>query len=665
MTKSLFFSLFAFLLLIQPLAAQKKESWKQLVKDAEVLAVKRDYAAAADHYERAWRIKEKKTELAFQAAENYYQNRNYRKAAELYQLLRDDADDYPLLGLKYARSLKQDGQYAKATEAFESFLNSYSGEGKAMLRDIISNEIAGCELGTQLPAQMDKAIELVFPGGTVNTGSMEFGPVSAPDGSFRFSSDRGGVARIYSMGQETNGSGTAKTPGNFPVIQNGQYCHGSYTPDGARFYFTICNADEKWDDVNTRCEIYYLSSMNNGWSAPQRLPDYINAAGKNATHPFVFYTGSEEWLFFSSNLDGGRGGMDLWYVKRPKDNPQAAFSQPVNLGPVVNTAGQEISPFYDTEKETLYFSSTGHISIGGFDIFQTKGQTSSWSMVENIGMPYNSSADDFGFISDVNQTGGYLVSNRPFGGEKPNTTNTDIFRFNNLNRRLALRGAVYNKTQGDILEDVQVDLYQVMEGMERLVGSEQFEDGRYEFIIEPNQKYKVECYKTGYSLQNFAFSTDDPSRVVYGEAVFLEEEQPETEDPVSAPVLDEQPAPAKEVDDEFLNAAGKEYTESGYGPDDKLTYKTRSPRYRGDYFKIQVSAESRYNPGLKKFQNLKAHGSVETEYLVKAKVTRVMIGAFFDAEEAFEKLPAIRKLGFPGAFVVKYSDGRRFGKINP
>lgn len=662
MKKSILLSLLLLFGIGQRLQAQKKESWKQLVKEAEVLMTKKDYAEAADHYERAWRQKEKKLNLAFLAAENYYLNKDYRKAAELYQLLRDDAEDYPLLGLKYARSLKQDGQYARATEAFENFLNGYNGEGKAMLRDIISNEIVGCELGTQLPAQIDRAIELVFPKG-INTGNMEFGPVSAPDGTFFFSSDRGDIARIYRLEERTDGSAVAKTPENFPVIQNGQYCHGSYSPDGERLYFTIC-AEENWDDVNTRCEIYCLTRLENGWSTPQRLPDYINAAGKNSTHPYAMFVGSEEWLIFSSNLEGGRGGMDLWYTKRSKDNPEAVFSEPVNLGPLVNTAGHEITPFYDAGNEVLYFSSNGHISIGGFDVFQTKGSGSSWSAVENTGMPYNSAADDYGFVLDVNQTGGYLVSNRPFGGEKPNTTNSDIFRFNNLNRRLALRGAVYDKGRGDILTGVQVDLYQLRDGMERLVGSEEFEDGRYEFIIEPKQTYKVECNKTGYEVAEFSFETSDPSRVVYGEAVFLALEATGM-DATAPAVIATQPKEADPdpAEAEFLNLEKKEYSASGYGPDDKLAYKTNALRHRGDYFKVQVSATGKYIPS--KYKVLESFGDLENEYLINAKMTRVIVGTYFDEAKAFSVMEALRKKGFPGAFVVKYNNGLRYGRINP
>ena len=669
MKKSLFFSAVLMLWACHDLAAQKKESWKVLAKAAEVLAVNKDYGAAADHYERAWRLKDKKTDFAFAAAENYYLAKNYRKAAELYEVLRDEADEYPLLGLKYARSLKQDGQYARAVDAFEGFLNTYNGEGKAMLRDIISNEVAGCELGTQLPAQMDRTIEVVLPEGAVNTDRMEFGPISTPDGGFWFSSDRGGIARIYSVEQENGTPGAAKTPENFPVIQNGQYCNGSFTPDGERFYFTICNANERWDDINTRCEIYFLNRTANGWSAPQRLPDFVNAPGVNATHPLALFVGGEEVLFFSANLEGGRGGMDLWYVKRNRSTPDAPFSRPVNLGPVVNTAGHEITPFFDTADDMLYFSSTGQVSIGGFDVFRTKGSGTNWSAVENAGMPYNSSADDFGFVMDVNQTGGYLVSNRPFGGQKPNTTNTDVFRFNNLNRRLALRGAVYDKALGEIISDVQVDLYQILDGIERPVGSDVFGDGRYEFIIEPNQKYKVECYKMGYLTSSFAFETNDPTRVVYGEAVFMDEEPtaviPSTTPTAVQPTVPNNAPKVDPAEAAFLNVAGKEYSASGNGPDDQLTYRSKARRYRGDYFKIQVSATARYNLSQPKFKALEAHGTLETEYLTTAKITRIMIGVFFDAGEAFAALNKVKAMGFPQAFVVKYTDGLRYGKINP
>jgi len=88
------------------------------------------------------------------------------------------------------------------------------------------------------------------------------------------------------------------------------------------------------------------------------------------------------------------------------------FSVPVNLGPGINTPGNEITPFYDYENSTLYFSSDGHVSLGGYDVFKSEGTFGQWGEVENMGFPVSSSADDMYYIRELGSGDVYLVSNR-------------------------------------------------------------------------------------------------------------------------------------------------------------------------------------------------------------------------------------------------------------
>ena len=141
-----------------------------------------------------------------------------------------------------------------------------------------------------------------------------------------------------------------------------------------------------------------IKKSGNAWSQPERLPDYINMKGVTATHPFPVHIGGQEFLYFASSRTGGRGGMDIWYVTRDLGIDNNDFTFPVNLGPSVNTLGDEITPYYDQTEGALYFASNGLISIGGFDVFSSRGTEVNWSVPENVGLPYNSSADDYFFI---------------------------------------------------------------------------------------------------------------------------------------------------------------------------------------------------------------------------------------------------------------------------
>ena len=121
--------------------------------------------------------------------------------------------------------------------------------------------------------------------------------------------------------------------------------------------------------------------------------------------------------------------MDLWYATRSLDSPDIDFSIPINLGNKINTLGDEITPYYDSENGELYFSSNGQPSMGGQDVFKATGEESIWTTPENLALPYNSTADDYYYTKTPNSNRGFFVSNRVFGVEKIRTTHEDIFEF--------------------------------------------------------------------------------------------------------------------------------------------------------------------------------------------------------------------------------------------
>jgi len=102
----------------------------------------------------------------------------------------------------------------------------------------------------------------------------------------------------------------------------------------------------------------------------------------------------------------------IWYTSRDLNSGDIDFTYPVNLGKQVNSIRDEISPFYDDTKGILYFSSNGHVGLGGWDVFKVNGLEKKWEQPENLGLPINSSADDFYYVLKPSRTGGFLVSNR-------------------------------------------------------------------------------------------------------------------------------------------------------------------------------------------------------------------------------------------------------------
>src|SRR5690606_35846109 len=129
--------------------AQDKMSWKQHAKLADGLYAKGQFADAAEHYRAAWKKKTKKTEYIYRAGECFYLIRDYRNAVDAWQNVKDEQETYPMIGLKYARALKQNGDYEAASSELVNFLAKYQGVDKAAVSEVVQNELRGCELAAQ------------------------------------------------------------------------------------------------------------------------------------------------------------------------------------------------------------------------------------------------------------------------------------------------------------------------------------------------------------------------------------------------------------------------------------------------------------------------------------------------------------------------------------
>ncbi len=636
-------------------SAQKKMSWRKHRKAAEAAFETGDYGEAGYHYQQAWQKKKKKTELIFKAGEAFYLDRNYRDAASAYQEVKDENDEYELVGLKYARSLKQDGQYDKAINAFEAFNASYTGDGKAILEEIIRTEVQGAELAKQLMAN-PKEMDFEHLPGTINTDAEEFAAVPFSDEVIYYTSTSGDRARIYSSIQGEGGWTKGRTPENFPVITDGHYAHGSLSPDGQQFYFSICNDNDPYNNITSRCELYVVRRNGSNWSKPEKLPSTINVDGFTTTQPNVVYNGDVEMLFFASDRKGGRGGMDIWYVARNRSQGGSNFSAPVNLGPTINTLGDEMAPFYDNQDQILYFASNGHPSMGGFDIFAARGSLSNWSIPENQGVPINSSADDYFYTRSNSGALGFVSSNRVFAGEKLNTTNDDVYEFRLTPRTMMLEGQVFEEATDNPLTPYTLSLYEINQnGEENLILNRQFSTPDYRFEVLPNRQFMIQVNREGYRPAGYTFTTDNPNVFSYGQPIYLAKMDlpPEPETPTE---------PEGESGNEAFPEV--EYTARGFGPYDKKEYVSSAPRFDGTYYKVQIIATRKYAPDNSKFAGVESMGEVHTEALTGNNLTRVLVGTYFTGEEAKAAQSQLRQMGFSGAFVVKYEDGIRFGRVN-
>ncbi len=516
---TLFIFLFAFTLNAQ------SDNWKKNLKTADDLFGEAQYASAAEYYMAAWKQKPKKLEIVYKAGEAFYIIKDYAKAADAFKNVKDEYGDYPLIGLKYARALKQSGDYDAASRELVYFLNNYKGADKDIISELVQNEIRGCELGIKMNAFPDEDVEIQHLSSNINTPETEFAPFAFNDETLYYSSTMAARAEIYRTLKVNGEWSRPERPSGFPDIENDHFCNGNLAPDKKRFYFTICKSKESWGGLTTECDLFVIKKQNDKWGNPERLRDYVNIEGSTSTHPYVVHQNNTELLYFASNREGGKGGMDIWYMTRDLRSDDIDFTFPINCGSTINTKGDEISPFYDQEAGSLYFSSNGLVTIGGYDIFQANGNKSSWEKPENVGTPLNSSADDFFFVRTPSRQGGFFSSNRMFGAEKIATTDEDIFSFTDGDSapKISVKGNVVDKKNDENLNGVMVSLSQYMEGgRKQFMANKRFDDGNYFFEVLPGAEYELEAQKEGFLPKTYVFSTREDGMRTAGKTIKME-----------------------------------------------------------------------------------------------------------------------------------------------
>ncbi|MBT5273459.1 MAG: OmpA family protein, partial [Flavobacteriales bacterium] len=250
---------------------------------------------------------------------------------------------------------------------------------------------------------------------------------------------------------------------------------------GTVMYLTQCKVEKK---KALGCGIYVSKRKGKLWGATQMLQVKLDS---NTTIGHPALSDDETVLIFSSDLAGGYGGKDLWMSVKEKRN---RWSEPVNLGPLVNTPGDEMFPFL-ADEGVIYFASNGHVGMGGFDIYKTsEDENGAYILPVNLKSPVNSSFDDFGMIVETGGERGYLTSNRT-GGKGGD----DIYQFELPALVLNLKGIVTDSKTGAIMTGVKVQLI-ANDGT-----SNEFETdntGKYEFKLIPLTSYEIVVNTEGY-----------------------------------------------------------------------------------------------------------------------------------------------------------------------
>ena len=227
--------------------------------------------------------------------------------------------------------------------------------------------------------------------------------------------------------------------------------------------------------------------------------DYI------ATHPTVGYLLGNEVLIFSSDMDGGEGGYDLYYSL----NQGGEYTTPVNLGAEINTSGNEFTPYF--RENTLYFATDGRPSMGGLDIYSAEWDGTTWEEPMNLGAGYNSGYDDWYFSADEAGTRGFIVSNRPSDATrsvKSKTCCDDIYTFEIRDIILDLLTTVFDDETKEALPGARVTKFEVVNNNPGKSETKSNEiDNEFNFLLDPDKSYKVTVERDGYFPKEFTFNT--------------------------------------------------------------------------------------------------------------------------------------------------------------
>jgi peptidoglycan-associated lipoprotein len=402
-----------------------------------------EYYDAIDQFKDAYSKSKKadkgtRTELGYMIAECYRLTNDPKDAETWYRLAVKSSFSKPEAEYWLAESLKKNGKYQQAIEELKKYKQISPSDTRA------DQEIRSCELALEWqrnpePYKVDELKDL-------NSPQSDFSPAYGRDdfGLIYFTSSREDAA-----GNKTHGATgqnftdifesriDKKSKWSTPVPVEGinsDFEDGtpSLSANYKELYFTRCEVGKR---EKKGCVIMFTKRNGEKWDSPKSielLPDSLVAA-----HPSISHDGLK--LYFVSDMPGGSGSKDIYVVTRGSEGDQ--WSAPVNLGRDINTQGDELFPFI-REDGVLYFSSDGHIGMGGLDIFKAVPQPDGSWTVTNMKAPINSFADDFGIIFQDSQEKGIFSSTRK-GRE-----NDDLYSFELPPKRFNVTGLVKDEKTG-------------------------------------------------------------------------------------------------------------------------------------------------------------------------------------------------------------------------
>jgi outer membrane protein OmpA-like peptidoglycan-associated protein/tetratricopeptide (TPR) repeat protein len=476
--KKLFTGIICLLLVINQIAAQKNSK-----------EIKGDKYYSFYSFDKAIEKYTQSDDLTIEGqrklANSYFNSENTTKSEEVYAKYINQTGITSEDIYNYASVLRTNGKYEESNKWMDKF------------KEMNPNDLRA----KNYAASNDKLTNLLKDEGrykidhlNINSNQQDFG-TSFYNDKIVFASSRSGlgtVKRDYNWDNKPFlnlyvadvASGQLKNPTNLNKKINKKLHEGpaSFANSGSLMAFTKNNYEGKSKDGIVKLQIFFSELKDGKWNKEE--PFKLNNSEYSVGHPFLLPDGKS--MFFSSDMPGGFGGVDLYLITK---GDSGAWGKPENLGNKINTEGDEMFPFYEANSEILFFASNGHLGLGGLDIFLSTLS----GKVMNAGAPLNTQSDDFALIVDDKMRKGYFSSNRKGGNG-----DDDIYAFELLKPFAfgkTIKGVAKDKS-GTILSGTIVKLLD--EGGKEVGTITTLEDGGYSFPIENDGNYSLKGNKETY-----------------------------------------------------------------------------------------------------------------------------------------------------------------------
>ncbi len=449
-----------------------------------------EYYEAIDHFKAAYSKtgksdRESRAELTFMIGECYRIINDPKNAETWYKLAIKSSNSKPDAQFWLAESLKKSGRYQNAIDEFKKYKQIAQTDARA------DQEIRACELA--LEWQRNPESYKVEEIKDLNSRESDFSPAYGRDdfGVVLFTSSREDASGNKTHGATGQGftdifesridkKSKWSTPVPIDVI-NSEAEEGTpfITSDFKEIYFTRCEAGKR---EQKGCVIMLSKRTGDQWSEPKNIG--VLSDSLVAAHPALSPDGTT--LYFVSDIPGGSGGKDIWMVSRASTGD--AWSRPRNLGPDVNTPGNEVFPYVRNDG-TLYFSSDGQIGMGGLDIFKAVPQPDGSWIVTNMKPPINSFTDDFGIAFEGDAERGIFSSTRKGRG------NDELYSFEMPPLLFSVTGLVKDEKTG---APITASTIQLIASDGSNLQAETGNSGDFKFELKPDVDYIFLASKRGY-----------------------------------------------------------------------------------------------------------------------------------------------------------------------